>query len=41
MLVTKNHFAASAAILAIVMLTTFTVTIDGCSRYGMDPGKLM
>ena len=41
MLVTKSHSAASDAILAIVMLTAFTVTIDGCSRYVEDPGKLM
>ena len=40
MLATKSYSAASDAMLAIVMLTAFTVTIDGCSRYE-DPGKLM
>ena len=40
MLVTKSNSAASAAILTIVMLTAFIVTIDGCSR-SEDPGKLM
>ena len=39
MLVTKSNSAASAAILTIVMLTAFIVTIDGCSR-SEDPGKL-
>ena len=40
MLVTKSNSSASAAILTIVMLTAFIVTIDGCSR-SEDPGKLM
>ena len=40
MLVTKSNSTASAAILTIVMLTAFIVTIDGCSR-SEDPGKLM
>ena len=34
---TKSNPATTAAILAIVMLTAFTATIDGCSR-SEDPG---